>query len=489
MPTTYLTTTADGMSGGLDSQDGRGNEYLFTATYAPQLGDQVTLVLTDTISGFQTSIGGGYASGVSPTYFYTFNQRVFALADQNWYFSAIGQPTIWNDPNAAGDGFEVLSNFFASAASPQAVVQFQGFLAIANRDYCQVFSVDPDPSKFAQTQVVENMGTFAPASVKAVGDEDVFMLYDSGVRSLRVRIATNNAVIADIGTPIDLLIQQVLATLSDTQKAASVGTVDPAANRYWLYIPSAADNPANGVTGQIYVFSYFTSSQVAAWSTYSPTFQTAIAAPAANYPSSGAVTVTYTGLTIGKQYAWNPGAHEDSIVVNGATFKQGYVFTATATTLTVTGTALSTTFTGQLNLINYFVPQSFSIYKGQVWVRDTNNNIFQYGGVGNSVYENCGVTAAIPFLDWGSPENEKNWIGLSSAFVGTWQFSAASNYTTGIYKPVYLNNASTFQYQVIGYEATSTHLSVQMCEYGTGAIARLATVGILVASPEQGSPK
>lgn len=487
MPT-YLTTTADGMSGGLDSEDGRGNEYLFEVTYAPQLNDQITLVFTDSLSGFQTTVGGGYASGVQPTYLYTYNQRIYALAGSDWYFSAVGLPTTWNDPNAAGNGFEALSNFFASASTPQAVVQFQGLLAIANRDYCQTFSVDPNPANFAQTQVIPNMGTMAPQSVQAIGDMDVFMLYDSGVRSLRVRIATNNAVIADIGTPIDMLIQSVLATLTDAQKATAVGAVDPAANRYWLYIPTAADNLGAGPVGKIYVFSYFTSSQVAAWSTYDPTFQTGVFGPGANYPAAAPITLTYAGLTVGNQYAWNPGANEVSLTHGTQVFTKGVVFTATATTATVTGNALSAPFTGQLNLINYFIPQSFIVYKGQIWVRDTNNNLFQYGGAGGNQYENCGVNAVTPYIDSELPGNIKTYQGMESAFVGTWQIGACADYVANIFKTIYLNNQSTFSYKRIGYDARGTHYAFQLQEFGTG-YARLASVMMHISNPPQGSEK
>ncbi len=483
-----LISTAVAMAGGTDTEDGRGNEYLFDVVYTPQLNDQITLVLTDTLSGLQTSIGGGYVSGIALSYLYTFNNRIFGLSGSSWYFCALGSPTVWNDPNAAGNGFEQLSNFFATAATPKAIAQFQGMLAVANRDYCLVWQVDPNPANFALTQVVPNMGTMAPLSVQAIGDMDVFMLYDSGVRSLRVRIATNNAVIADIGTPIDMLIQSVLDTLPDALKATSCATVDPAANRYWLYIPTAADNPSTGTVGKIYVFSYFTSSQVAAWSTYTPSFQTAISAPGASYPSSGAATLTYTGLTVGNQYAWNPGANEQSIVVGGAVVYQGFVFTATATMLVVTGVANGDSFTGQLKLINFFVPQKFEIYQGQVWVRDTNNNLFQYGGANNNTYENCGVNAVTPYVDEGTPGNIKTYQGLESAFVGTWRIGASADYTTQIYRNIYNNTLSTFSFKRIGWDAKGTRSSFQVQEMGTG-YARLSSIMAIVAAPVQGQPK
>lgn len=495
--TTGITTTASPMAGGLDPLDGIGNEFTLAVNYTPVQGDMVTVTVSDTASGLQTQIGAGYASQVGPTFCFTFNNRIFALGSSPFvassaFYSALTFPAVWNDPNAAGDGFTTMTNWFAGPASLQGVAPYQGSLLFANRNYVQVWSVDPDPSNFKAIQTLPNIGTFAPASMQAVGDMDVYMLYDSGFRSVRVRDASNNAIIADVGTPVDLLVQQLLAPLSDAQKASCPGIVDPAANRYWCYIPTAADSPSTGVTGKIYVFSYFTSSQVAAWSTYSPTFQTAISSPGANYPSSGTVALTYTGLTIGAQYAWNPGANEKSINVStgpgGTAAFQGYVFTAVATTLTVTGSANSATFTGQLNLINFFVPQKFEIYNGQVWVRDTANNLFQYGGPGNAVYENCGVTGVTPFIDSGLPGNIKTFKALEASFAGTWQISACADYTANIFRSVYFNNQPTYAFKRIGYDAKGTHYAFQFGEFGTG-YARLSSALMHIANPPQGAEK
>ena len=492
-----LTTTAIAIQGGADPVDGRGNDWAFQVTYTPVLGDLVTLELTDTLSGIQTQVGAGYASSVVPTYAFTFNNRVFTLGASPFvgssaFYSAITFPTVWNDPNAAGNGFTTMTDWFSSRATLQACAPYQGRVLFVNRDYVQVWQVDPDPANFAVFQTMPNIGTMAPQSVVAIGDMDVYMLYDSGVRSVRVRDASNNAIIADIGTPIDLLIQQVLATLTPSQQAASCGTADPSANRYWLYIPTASDTPGTGPVGKIYVFSYFTSSQVAAWSTYDPTYQTSVSAPGASYPSSGAITLTYSGLTVGRQYAWTPGANEVSINVptgtGGANATMGLVFTATATTMTVTGTANSASFTGQLNLINYFVPQKFEIFQGQVWCRDTQNNLFQYGGVDNAVYENCGVTAVIPYIDSGLPGNIKTYQGIEAAFVGTWQIQMCADYVANIFRVVYYNNLSTYSYKRIGYDARGTHYAGTFQEFSS-VYARFSNFLCHIANPPQGSEK
>jgi hypothetical protein len=367
---------------------------------------------------------------------------------------------------------------------------FQGNLLMVCRDYVQIWIVDPNPADFQAVQILPNIGTMAPLSVQPIGDMDVYMLYDSGVRSIRVRDASNNAIIADIGTPIDMLIQSALAGLSDALKATACGITDPSANRYWLYIPSPADDPASGTTGLIYAFSYFTSSGVAAWSTYLPTFQTFVSALVTHYPASGAVIVIYSGLTPGSQYAWNPGANEVAMTYNGKIFTLGTIITVVAgvTTLTVTGNANNAVYTGVLNLINWFVPQKFEIFKGQVWVRDTNNNIFQYGGPSNAVYENCGVQAITPYIDSGLPGNIKQYSAVESAMQGTWGISCSADYVDNVFRQVYLNNLSTFRYRRIPYSAKGTHYAFQFSEYGTG-YARLSNALMHIANPPQGAEK
>ena len=81
--------------------------------------------------------------------------------------------------------------------------------------------------------------------------------------------------------------------------------------------------------------------------------QVAINDPAASYPSTGAITLTYTGLTPGQTYIWIPGVEEVNLAYNGNNYAAQGSFTAVAgvTTATVTGAANSAAFTGELNTV------------------------------------------------------------------------------------------------------------------------------------------
>ena len=459
----YLDTVI-APTGGVNAYAGQGMDYAFTLSLTGASGGEVPITLTDLLTGFQTQLGSGNVTSVIPTYIFTFNNKVYALAGATAYFTAVAQPNVWNDPNAAGNGFITMSNFFSTNETVVAMAPYQGNALFVFRRLVQVWHVDPDPANYAIVQTLPNIGTVAPETVQPVGDMDVYMLADNGVRSVRVRDASNNAIIADIGTPIDAIVTPLLASLTDAQKSTACGIVEPSSNRYWCYIPEPDGSP-----GLIYVFSYFPSSQVAAWGSYSPTYQVAIAAPAVDYTGS---TVTYTGLTIGSRYAWLPGAHEVSIVCGTTTLKKEGAFVATATTATVTGTGATVSFTGALSVTTSFVPTKFVVFNGQVWAR-AGDLLLQYGGTSNVAYDNCGVLAVTPYIDSGSPATIKQFESIDVGFEGTWSVNASTDYTTQKYKNVYNNTASSFVRQAQGWEASGTHYSLQLVESGS-AYARFS---------------
>lgn len=463
---------------------GQGESYVLTVGGTFEVGDLYTVTMTDSTTGIATQVGAGFATGAQPTFIKTFKNKIYALDGSTAYFCGEGEPTTFNNPNDPTNGFITLSDWWSTSENLQAVAPFQGNLCFVSRRDVQIWAVDPDTSNYAQAQVLPNVGTFCGNTVQPVGDMDIYMLYDSGVRSVRVRVASDNAIIADIGTPIDAILQPILAGLTAAQQAACCSIVDPTQNRYWVFIPNASD-PDNGV-GKIYVFSSFVSSQVEAWSTYSPTYQSAIPAPAGNYPGSGPITLTYAGLTVGQRYAWTPGANEVSITDGTSTLMTTGAFIAAATSFTVTGKTNGASFTGALTQTVAFTPQNFCVLGNQVWIRDTTGNFYQVGGSNLQTYENCGVTAVTPYIDGGSPGQHKNFLGIDAGLQGTWTVGMGTDYNTQGYKTVLLNAAlPTFLYQKIGWEATGTHFSGQMIESGNG-YARFSN---LIVHLKQGDEK
>lgn len=252
---------------GVDESDSLGMVESVTVGGVWAVGDTWTLSLSDLSGDF--TIGAGRVSGAAPVAVLTLNGKVYLTSEDTLYFSAIEDAEGWEQQDI-GAGFIQMSNRSSAPEDLLGLASYQGKLAVFSRTTTQIWGIDPDPGNYAQAQVLPNVGTVAPLSVQAVGDMDVYFVSDSGIRSLRVRDSSGNAIVADMGTPIDSLVQSALQVLTDAQKAAICSTVEPSSNRYLCFIPNAA-----GTDGDIYVLSYFPTSGVQAWSTYKPTYDLA----------------------------------------------------------------------------------------------------------------------------------------------------------------------------------------------------------------------
>lgn len=270
-----LNTTAVALTGGVAAvaEVTEQNTLTFGGTWAA--GDTFVVRLTNAATAAQYRFGYGDMTGKVPSFALTLGDKVYVACGSTLAFSAIGNPdgfvdivTIGaTDGDDPGNGSITPGNNFGTPEQIIALANYQGKLAIINRNSTQIWGVDADPANNARQQTLENLGTFAAESAKGMGTLDVIMLHDSGFRSLRVRDSSGNAMVIDIGTPIDTLVQALLATLSETEKAGACGVVEPQTGRYWCFVPGAS-----GAEGTIYVLSYFPSSQIAAWSTYRPTY-------------------------------------------------------------------------------------------------------------------------------------------------------------------------------------------------------------------------
>jgi len=204
------------------------------------------------------TLGAGRVTSVTPVASITLQNRVHFVAGRSWYGSDNGDPTGW-EQQAPGAFVIDLS---ANAQIPDNLVSlaaYQGRMVVMARRNIQIWSIDADPNNFALQQVLNNIGTFSPLGLQSLGDLDVLFPSDTGIRSLRVRETTLNAYVSDLGTAIDTLVQAAIVGQSASTLSGAVGVVEPTSNRYFLWLPGSTT---------IYVFSYFPSSKIAAWSTY-----------------------------------------------------------------------------------------------------------------------------------------------------------------------------------------------------------------------------
>ena len=216
--------------------------------------------------------GASRVAGVSANFSTTYKSKEYLGAGSTLYFSAVNDATKW-DIYDTGSGFIDMSNNFGGREELTGAGTYQGYLAVFSRRNVQLWNMDADPAQNQQVQVLANTGAIATDSIVSVGAIDLMYLADNGIRSLRARENTDTAYTNDIGSPIDSIIIGDMATLdADTAAAAAKVTkytakaiIEPVDGRYWVTIG-----------GKIYVLSYFTGSNIMAWSVYEPTVTSSV---------------------------------------------------------------------------------------------------------------------------------------------------------------------------------------------------------------------
>lgn len=193
------------------------------------------------------------------TFVATVQQKVYGVAGPTLHFSAIADAPKF--ASGTGYGFIDMSTQASGAERLVALAQYQNYIAVFAERSIQIEYVDPDPALNRWVQTLNNTGTIAPRSVTQFGDNDVFYLDESGVRSLRARSAINVAFSSDTGSPIDDLIVERLTAMTAVERAKAIGLIEPQYGRLWIILKD-----------EIFVFSFFTATKVSAWTIYRPGF-------------------------------------------------------------------------------------------------------------------------------------------------------------------------------------------------------------------------
>lgn len=458
---TPLSTTCTSLNGGADAVAGIGENYLFSVTSTWNTGDLLTINLTDYQTGLLTQIGAGYVTSQQPTFCFTFNEKAYTLSGSTVYFSALNNATIWNDPNASGNGFVSLQDQFGTSENIVSMESFQGNLAFFGRNHIQIWSVNADPNQWQLSQVLQNIGTNASQSVHGLGDLDVMFLSDTGIRSLRARETTLNAFVNDLGSPVDLLVQQDLLA---GNYSTACGVVEPSTGQYWCYL-----------NGKIYVLSYYPSNKIAAWSQYFPKYFAPVSSTTTVVEEKVTVTFNTADTT---SYLFVPISGNPTLVNTnrGGSPTQNIteygIFTTFGDTNAVTISFPEITPFPQFLVLpltgaTTFSPTQFVIYNGQVYASDA-NGIYLYGGPGNGVYDNTSVVAATSWLDLKHPDNIKRAIGVDSAFTGTWTFYGGQDQLDETLTQLWTGSQATFQQGKINFPGDGYHVKLQAVSQAPG---------------------
>lgn len=202
-------------------------------------------------------VGGVNPSGYG-TVARTHQRKMYSPVDSILWFSELDTANNF-DTGASGSGFLNMSTHQSGSDAVTALGVFQSQLAVFARRVVQIWTMTADDATNAPGQTLNETGTRAPRSVVGFGDLDCFYLSDSGIRSLRARSGTNTAGVNDVGTPIDDLVREWVDTLTEDQIKDAVSIIEPVDGRFWLKIGE-----------RIFVFSYFPTKKISAWSWYEP---------------------------------------------------------------------------------------------------------------------------------------------------------------------------------------------------------------------------
>lgn len=222
-------------------------------------------VVIGTSLGFGVTPGSGIAmaGGVDlegtfepGTFVRTIKSKMYSVSGPDMHFSGIQQPTKWTT-DSVGAGFVDMSSESSGSEELVALARYQDSVAVFAATLIQIWYVDPDPTLNKQSQSLNNTGTAFPRSVTQFGDNDLFYLDESGLRSLRARDSSNAASTTDIGVPVDGLVKAAVKDLSVDDRQNVIGLIEPRDGRFWLIIG-----------GEIFVFSFFSGAKVSAWSKY-----------------------------------------------------------------------------------------------------------------------------------------------------------------------------------------------------------------------------
>jgi hypothetical protein len=251
----------ENMANGVDPVGGVSQRTIIPYSGTPVSGSYTTITVTETSNAeYPYYFGATRMAGLKPNFCLTHRSKVHVLADTYMLSSGLDNPTKWRISDL-GTSFIDLSNNVNGSEDLVSAAPYQGKLAIFTRDACQVWTIDVDAAQNAQGQIIQNSGCTAPHSVLNWGEVDVFYLSDSGMRSLRARDSSNQAVVNDIGTPIDTDIVTELRAHTAEQVFNSHSVVEPKDGRFMITIGE-----------KLYVLSQFPASSILAWSTYEPGF-------------------------------------------------------------------------------------------------------------------------------------------------------------------------------------------------------------------------
>ena len=189
--------------------------------------------------------------------------KTYGVNGQLLNFSALNDPDNYDfaaEP-ANGGGFINVSAADQFTGEIVSLDRFYTAMAVFGVNDIQIWQMDPDPQNNRLLQTVGNSGLIAPRAHAQYSSGDVLYMSRSGIRSLKARDASNYAVTADVGSPVDPFVTQWLRDNLAGTRYPLKAVVEPETGSFWLAMGT-----------QILVFSFYPTSKVTAWSRFNLPF-------------------------------------------------------------------------------------------------------------------------------------------------------------------------------------------------------------------------
>jgi len=98
----------------------------------------------------------------------------------------------------------------------------------------------------------------------------------------------------------------------------------------------------------------------------------------------------------------------------------------------------------------------------QIFVRDDQNNIYAYGGIGQATYDASAVEIILPYHGGEQPATFKRFQGIDAAAEGEWDVYVSLDPTTGAEDYCGKINGPTFLQGAFNLDGVSTHISLRL---------------------------
>ncbi len=249
-----VTGSTGNMAGGVTEVEAVAQISKVTLSGTYEAVDKFTVTINGT-----DYVATGRASGMGVNVFVSKN-RVWSVAGTLLNGCKLNDPTDWSDATAS-TGFVSIDVSSQSDGTERLVGMetYQSFAGVFSQTEIRLYTLDADATAIGLEQSLNNTGSLAGRGIISYGNNDVFYIDTTGIRSLRQRDNVNAAFVSDVGNAIDTFVREHVASLPVDTTSRAVCVMEPVDGRLWVSIGE-----------RIYVLSFFPSSKINAWSYYEP---------------------------------------------------------------------------------------------------------------------------------------------------------------------------------------------------------------------------